>query len=41
MFGTELFWKQLQCMEEVLVTLLGLFGALHSHSEPGELRPRT
>jgi len=35
-FETEVFWKQMYCIEKssLLVTLLGLFSALHSHSVP-------
>jgi len=32
MFEIEVFWKQMYCIEEVLVTLLGLFGLPRSHS---------
>ena len=39
MFEPEAFRKQMYCVEEVLVTLLGLFDALHSDSAPGELCP--
>jgi len=40
MFEPEVFRKQIYC-NEVLVRLLGLFGAPRSHSAPGELRPCT
>jgi len=37
MFEPEVFPKQMYCIEEVLVTLLGLFGASRSASAPWEL----
>jgi len=37
MFEAEVFRKQIYCIEEGTCTLLGLFGASHSDSVPGEL----
>jgi len=39
MFEPEVFQKKMNCIEKVLVALLGFLGAAHRHSAPGKLHP--